>query len=148
EGSNAPETREEGLSEGPEGRIEGVTEPHQGAPRAGDAAESGSGAEGTTQSGTGVAPLSGEEKGILLARTSRALVVLGLLGMGLCTWAWLSFHAGLREALLGSNELEGPVRVTFLVLLIGSGVLSAGNGFGPLPFLPPGSAPPRLDGAA
>lgn len=148
EGSNAPETREEGLSEGPEGRIEGVTEPHQGAPRAGDAAESGSGAEGTTQSGTGVAPLSGEEKGILLARTSRALVVLGLLGMGLCTWAWLSFHPGLREALLGSNELEGPVRVSFLVQLIASGALSAGVGYGVLSFRRPGAAEAQLERAA
>lgn len=142
------ESHAEGLSAGSEGGALSSAEAASASVETAGAGHAEGEARGTKRSGRSEPPLTAEQKGIFLARTSRALVVLGLLGMGLCTWAWLSFHAGLREALLGSNELEGPVRVTFLVLLIGSGVLSAGIGYGLLSFKRPGSAEALLDRAA
>ncbi len=148
--SRAEETdsHSQGLLAAPEGGAQGRADAASAPLVEVEAGEAGARVQDRKRSGRSEPPLTAEQKGIFLARTSRALVVLGLLGMGLCTWAWLSFHAGLREALLGSNELEGPVRVSFLVQLIASGALGAGIGYGSLSFKRPATAEAQLERAA
>lgn len=116
------------------------------------------GSEGSEESGApteihskverALPPMSQEERALFLARMSRALCVLALIGMGLCTWAWLAFHAELREALLEKNELEGPVRVSFLIQLAVSGGVGMALGLGALGFQRPTTTEGQLVRAA
>lgn len=74
--------------------------------------------------------LSPSDRSLVLARIARALCVFALIGMGLCTWAWLAFHAPLREALLEKNELGGPFRISFLAQLVACGAAGIVAGLG------------------
>lgn len=93
---------------------------------------------------TEVFSFSPDERAVLWARIGRALCVLALVGMGIGAWIWLTFHVELRQALLEKNELDGPLRVAFLVQLAVSAALGIAAGLGALGFRRPAHASGQL----